>query len=139
MIEEIPVYFTDPKYIRNFNDHPKFEHPSQYSPQEYQKTSQEEWGKLKLGFPFNLRLILDSGRNTKCPWCDCDHVEVIPVDSKQFWTRFAAYCQNCGARGPVMNLSNTNLDKEEILNEAKDMIKQRWACRIPKGRKVNEC
>lgn len=139
MEKDFYVYFSDYEYTREFRDHPNFVHPSHYDQFEYQKMPQEEYGKLQLRNGLTLKLILDNGRNKKCPWCDCPSQCIKKTKSvSPYHEGYQAECISCGARGPVFNISTSmNLEDEIIKSEVEDMIKQRWACRIPKGKELS--
>jgi hypothetical protein len=135
MIKDIYVYFSDRDYFREVRDNPYFVHPHEYDVFEYANCSREEFGKLKLANGLQIRLIFDSGREIRCPWCGYPQPEIKNQDSIiAHMIRFFAECPRCLARGPTLNV-NRNLfeNTDKYLDEYKELVRQRWTVRIPKS------
>lgn len=134
MIKDIYVYFSNRDYLYEFRDHPNFVPPHEYYIEERTLCLREEYGKLSLKNGMQLRLIYDTGRETACPWCGFPEPEIIRHESHSgFFERFFAQCPKCFARGPLLNVNQQALANEEVFNEFKEMVKQRWAVRLPKS------
>lgn len=144
MIKDIYVYFTDKEYMDDFRNLSDFVWPTDYDIVEYSKSLQEEYGKLKLK-NINIRLLFDSGRETKCPWCNHPNPEIIEETSLKEEAveiyRFYARCPNCLARGPALNVNRVIQNDEAIeykqmilqrTSEYKALVLQRWQMRVPK-------
>mgnify|MGYP001569841448 CR=1 FL=1 len=132
--KEIYVYFSNRDFFGEFREHPDFVPPYQYSIYERTLSLRDEFGKLRLKNGMNLRLIYDTGRETACPWCGFPEPEIIKHESRSgFFERFFAQCPKCYARGPLLSVNQQALTNEDVFNEFKEMVKQRWAVRLPKS------
>ena len=144
-MDKIYASFTNADDFRTFLDHADFEPVYEYNPFEFAKIHREEMGRLKLR-SFNLHLLLDSGINKSCPWCD--HQEPIikyeePTSQDSCKThsyhRLYAQCPSCLARGPTLNIHHDVGYNKEAVEEYKSMVLQRWASRkVKKMRNRNE-
>ncbi len=141
-MDKVYASFTDQDYLAKFIDHPKFVPTPEYPKEEFYKITREEFGLLRLG-SFHMHLLLDSGRNSNCPWCD--HPEPIikyeEPTSKDPWTTYSyhrvyAQCPSCLARGPTLNIRQDVGYNKEAIGEYKSMVLQRWASR--KVKKIGE-
>lgn len=139
MSKSIYVYFSNKEYLKDFSQHPDFVPPRDYSSLERHDMTQEEYGKIKLKNGINLRLLLDCGKENKCPWCDHPEPKVIIEKSEnQFFEtirlleRMYAKCTYCGAQGPTLNFNAQLVEDNAIMDEYKNMVLQRWSTRTPK-------
>jgi len=138
MRNDIYVFFSDREALEDFRDHPDFIAPYQYDAFEYHHSFPEEYGKLRLKNRLNLKLIFNNGRDAKCPWCGNPNPIVKEIRSNselEYYKRFQAECPTCLARGPTLTIVASILSDKQIEEQYKDMVKERWANRIPKGLK----
>ncbi len=94
---------------------------------------------LKLSGGDNLHLLLDSELDPRCPWCGSESIkichekqrfshEIMPtLDKINLYVR----CQNCLARGPVLNVLEQAFDKN--LGDCTSFLMGRWRTRVKKS------
>lgn len=137
-IKEIYVYFSDIDFTNEFIKHPDFIALNEYNIKERALCINEEIGKLSLKNGMQIRLIYDAGIEKACPWCGFTKTEIIIEEitigdiTIGDITRFFAQCLKCLARGPILNVYPHLLYNQTSIDEFKEIVRQRWACRIPK-------
>lgn len=132
-VKDIYVYFSNLQYVDIFKDLEQFRHIFDYPKLEIEKCTREEWGLLTINNDLRMHLLIDSGRNTACPWCGCEEIKINQSDPPPTMPCIPvvmyAECSNCRARGPAMLLPSETLIKQESIDRIKEEVFAWWSVR----------
>lgn len=128
------LYFnsSNMEQIRELKDDPAFEFAHEYPPiPDRQHQHQYEYGRLKTAKNY-FHFIMGNPPQDGCPWCagPCEIIESIP-QTQLTLAKFCVQCKQCGARGPTLNVSNSQIEKAEVYSEIVALLWQRFKTRRP--------
>lgn len=131
------------KYVKILCSDIDFEPVAQYNPEEFKKISQYEYGRIKTRSN-DFHLLLGNPPQKGCPWCGYEptlkKLPSVPscLMGPQEFSNYCLQCDNCGARGPVMNILSKKENDSLFMEEIKDIMNQKFKTRIAFNEGLND-
>ncbi len=91
---------------------------------------QYEYGRIKTATNY-YHFIFGNLQQEGCPWCGGPGEIIEGISTNISPKKFVIQCKQCGARGPIMNVSHTCVENREVYHEIVALMWQRFKTRRP--------
>lgn len=128
-MKHIYLHTSNVEYWRDFNNDPSIEKCFEYDPFGIEKSHQYEYGRIKTKQNY-YHFLVGKIKQKDCPWCGsfCTVKRINELEVRGF-SRYCMECENCGARGPILNVNLHAEQDEKHMGWFTDLIRDRFETR----------
>ncbi len=128
MRKHIYLHTSNLNQLRDLRDDIKFEPTPHYPPDQLNLTHQNEYGRIKTHHNY-YHIMVGQMKQENCPWCGSGCVLQKTSQGIIKHSQYCMICISCGARGPILNVSQSMEYNPGEMEEITYLIKKRFETR----------